>query len=168
MKKIKLFSILINILEGLMIIGIIMLLIGSVVILTGNHSNWFVIDSAPDFKHNSRMVFVIEVLSGTFAMTAGCFLLTAIKKLIKNLLNSKYFVVENLNSIKKIFVSFSIITAMEFIFTIINFMINMTHHKVVIDLSSLIVHIIILGAIYLIYLVFKRGIELQEETNSII
>lgn len=99
--------------------------------------------------------------------------INSVRLVVKNVKHEIYFDKANLNLLHQTLISFSIFTVLaiiESIFTgIAGSSWNMTTvFRAKFDFTDALFSVIVLGIIYVIYLVFKNGLQLQEESNKII
>ena len=105
-------------------------------------------------------------------MSITAFLICRYARLIvKNIKQEVYFAISNSNLLKKLLISVAGYT----IFLIVDFIMLMTHRAWFIKYSNNVLYpssvttgLLFLAVLYVVYLVFKYGIKVQEDADSII
>ena len=105
-------------------------------------------------------------------MSITAFLICRYARLIvKNIKQEVYFAISNSNLLKKLLISVAGYT----IFLIVDFIMLMTHRAWFIKYSNNVLYsssvttgLLFLAVLYVVYLVFKYGMKVQEDADSII
>lgn len=91
--------------------------------------------------------------------------------IVKNIKQEVYFADSNLNLLKKLLISVAGYT----IISIVDFIMLMTHHAWFIKYTNNVLYpsgvttgLLFLAVLYVVYLVFKYGMKVQEDADSII
>ncbi|WP_076460213.1 DUF2975 domain-containing protein [Limosilactobacillus caccae] len=133
-----------------------------------------IIANSPDavnwFASANPIIQVSELIDGVILCVLVIIMAFGIRNIIDNINNEQYFVPQNLTAIRKILGSATIIfiiqTLNSTIFTLLQLKdVNNLFTLRGNELASAITFIIIL---FLVYLVFKRGLSLQKDADSII
>ena len=159
------------------VIGIIMWIVMGGVILfgiknldfrAGFESSMYVKGVSVD----SYVGVLIVMLLLMIMMSAAAFLICRYARLIvKNIKQEVYFADSNLNLLKKLLISVAGYT----IISIVDFIMLMTHRAWFIKYSNNVLYpssvttgLLFLAVLYVVYLVFKYGMKVQEDADSII
>lgn len=159
------------------VIGIIMWIVMGGVVLFGIHN--------PDFRAgfesgrgikgvsvDNYIGAIVVVLLSLIMMSVAAFLICRYARLIvKNIKQEVYFADSNLNLLKKLLISVAGYT----VISIIDYIIFITHRtwfakssNNVLYLSGVTTGLLFLAVLYVVYLVFKYGMKVQEDADSII
>lgn len=111
------------------------------------------------------IIIVLAILLGAVGMLALFWIIRSFRLLIKNINREIYFDEKNLDLLKAILVSLGVYTVADIIFACL---VGFTRVRVNLDFSDTSFSLITLAIIYVIYLVFKNGLELKNETKDII
>ncbi|WP_276804217.1 DUF2975 domain-containing protein [Lactobacillus hominis] len=121
----------------------------------------------------SGIIFITfcALLLSALMCIAICWSINSIRLVIENINDDVYFDRSNLNLLRSTLVGLSIFTISDFIESCLMAIAryNLKGRTTLnLDFSNAVYSLIILGIIYVIYLVFKNGLKLQEESNKII
>lgn len=113
---------------------------------------------------------IVSGIVGFLIITSIFLILRSLKKIIDNIYNEQYFVMQNVTSLKKIVLFFSIYTICNVISMIF---FAYAHEQNVSSIftnswSQIGICIVILSIIYTLYLVFKSGMKLKNENDSFV
>lgn len=125
-----------------------------------------------DISVDSYVGVLIVMLLLMIMMSITAFLICRYARLIiKNIKQEVYFAISNSNLLKKLLISVAGYT----IFLIVDFIMLMTHRAWFIKYSNNVLYpssvttgLLFLAVLYVVYLVFKYGIKVQEDADSII
>ena len=125
-----------------------------------------------DISVDSYVGVLIVMLLLMIMMSITAFLICRYARLIiKNIKQEVYFAISNSNLLKKLLISVAGYT----IFLIVDFIMLMTHRAWFIKYSNNVLYpssvttgLLFLAVLYVVYLVFKYGIKIQEDADSII
>ena len=125
-----------------------------------------------DISVDSYVGVLIVMLLLMIMMSITAFLICRYARLIiKNIKQEVYFAISNSNLLKKLLISVAGYT----IFLIVDFIMLMTHRAGFIKYSdnvlypsSVTIGLLFLAVLYVVYLVFKYGMKVQEDADSII
>ena len=125
-----------------------------------------------DISVDSYVGVLIVMLLLMIMMSITAFLICRYARLIiKNIKQGVYFAISNSNLLKKLLISVAGYT----IFLIVDFIMLMTHRAWFIKYSNNVLYpssvttgLLFLAVLYVVYLVFKYGIKVQEDADSII
>ena len=115
---------------------------------------------------------IVVVLLSMIMMSVAAFLICRYARLIvKNIKQEVYFADSNLNLLKKLLISVAGYT----IISIVDFIMLMTHRAWFIKNANNVLYpsgvttgLLFLAVLYVVYLVFKYGMKVQEDADSII
>lgn len=129
----------------------------------------YVLDVYIDYPHAKFLALGGLLLLFLTLMVYG-YLLTYLLNIIDNLEIEKYFVRDNLNNIQRILKGFMMLWVLDvFRVTVLFLAIEVPLSELVSKLLQIVLNnVMYLGFIYLISLVFKRGIAVQDDVNQII
>ncbi|MGN1272544.1 MAG: DUF2975 domain-containing protein [Lactobacillus sp.] len=121
---------------------------------------------------NSYIGIFIVMMVLVIMMSIASFLICQYARLIiKNIKREIYFATNNLNLLKKLLISVAGYT----VISIVNFIILMTHRAWFVKYASNTLYpsgitsgLLFLAVLYIVYLVFKYGMKVQEDADSII
>ena len=125
-----------------------------------------------DISVDSYVGVLIVMLLLMIMMSITAFLICRYARLIiKNIKQEVYFAISNSNLLKKLLISVAGYT----IFLIVDFIMLMTHRAWFIKYSNNVLYpssvttgLLFLAVLYVVYLVFKYGMKVQEDADSII
>lgn len=125
-----------------------------------------------DISVDSYVGVLIVMLLLMIMMSITAFLICRYARLIvKNIKQEVYFAISNSNLLKKLLISVAGYT----IFLIVDFIMLMTHRTWFIKYSNNVLYsssvttgLLFLAVLYVVYLVFKYGMKVQEDADSII
>lgn len=125
-----------------------------------------------DISVDSYVGVLIVMLLLMIMMSITAFLICRYARLIiKNIKQEVYFAISNSNLLKKLLISVAGYT----IFLIVDFIMLMTHRAWFIKYSNNVLYpssvttgLLFLAVLHVVYLVFKYGIKVQEDADSII
>lgn len=149
----------------------LLLLISGIDVLINGKSMAKGMNIISNINNNLAVLFWVTILVAAMFI-ALAWTINSIRLVVKNIKHEVYFDQDNLKHLHATLISlgiFTILTIIESILTGIA-----TAHKMVttfninFDFSGAVFSLIVLGIIYVIYLVFKNGLQLQEDHNKII
>lgn len=117
-------------------------------------------------------IFIAMVVLGFIDFFVIFFLIRYARLLVKNLKNEIYFAKENMALLKKLLISMVIYVVLEIIgLGLVTYMSPMVKNVKInsfVNPTPVFTAILFLAIFYIVYLVFKYGMQLQEDSNSII
>lgn len=115
----------------------------------------------------SPIIIVSAILLGAVGMFALFWIIRSFRLLIKNINHEIYFDQKNLKLLRAILVSLGVYTVADIAFEcLIGF--SQIGKEFDLDFADSGFSLVVLAIIYVIYLVFKNGLELKNETKDII
>lgn len=153
-------------------LGAILSIITGIIFLIPNIQETF-LKQVPNLKNTTgTIVFAVFALIISAVMCAAlCWGIRAIRLVIRNINQDIYFDEANLDLLHTTLISLSVFTLANFIEACLigAARYNLRRESGLnLDFSNIVYSLIILGIIYVIYLVFKNGLKLQEDSNKII
>lgn len=142
------------------LLGIGFLIVGPIYIFTNAISfkqignNWAI-----------ELLLYFDILLFMAVFLYGCL---ALHHILNNINLQKYFAPANMVALRKLMFSFLILTILDGINTVVNHFINVTTQLDFFPCGNYYAYFISLIICYLVYFIFKRGLALQNENNSII
>lgn len=120
---------------------------------------------------NLSVWFLVLSCLVALAIIACLFIIMyALRKIIGNIYEQDYFVSRNLKYLKLILISITSFTVLNFISKLLFAQVNAYNVSDVFPDSwpSLIGNLLLLSIVYMLYVVFKYGISLQDDVNNVI
>ncbi|CAH1856319.1 DUF2975 domain-containing protein [Convivina intestini] len=120
-------------------------------------------------SHVSPLILISTYFLALFISASYYFIIDSPRRLVNNLRQGAYFVQANLMQIKKVMIAVLCMMIFQFM-TSINYCLVQLNATQEFDLplSEIFTNILILVAIYVIYLIFNKGMALQEDSDSMI
>lgn len=133
------------------------------------------VKAATDMGHNPHIVplFLMSFALGFIEYLVIFFLIRYARLLVKNLKNEIYFAKENLALLKKLLISTGVYAILEVIGLLLAsnlypMLKNVKINPLLVNPFPSFTAVLFLAIFYVVYLVFKYGLQLQEDSNSII
>lgn len=142
------------------LLGICFLIVGPVYIFTDPISFKLIGNNL-----TSELLLYFDILLFMVVFLYGCF---ALHNILDNINLQKYFAPANMVALRKLMFSFLVLTILDGINTVVNHFINVTAQVDFFPCGNYYTYFISLIICYLVYFIFKRGLALQNENNSII
>ncbi|GIN89212.1 hypothetical protein J6TS1_11480 [Siminovitchia terrae] len=122
---------------------------------------------------NTNQIILTLILSCfvALAILACLFIIMyALRKIINNIYKQHFFVSQNLRHLKLILISFTSFIVLDFVSRLLKAQVNAYNVSVIFPDTwpNVIGKILLLSIIYTLYIVFKYGISLQEDSNKVI
>ncbi|MFJ8261083.1 DUF2975 domain-containing protein [Rummeliibacillus sp. NPDC094406] len=151
--------------------GLILLFASGALLLVPNGAKKQLLQYA-DLNSNTNLTvwFLVSFLLA-LAIIACLFIITyALHKIIGNIYKQHFFVSRNLKYLKLILISITSFTVLNFISKLLFAQIHAYNVSDVFPDSwpSLIGNILLLSIVYTLYVVFKYGVSLQDDSNNVI
>lgn len=170
----KLLSILIILVEIGTIAAIGLLIIGGVLVTL--HPDQTTINYSMSLGHHSLLnshvsplILISTYFLALFISATYYFIINSTRRLVNNLRQGAYFVQANLMQIKRVMIAILCMTIFQFMMSINYCLVELNATQTFnLPLSEIFKNILILVAIYVIYLIFNKGITLQEDSDSMI
>ena len=118
----------------------------------------------------SVWILVLSCLVGLAIITCLFIIMYALHKMIDNIYIQDFFVSQNLTYLKLILIAITSFTILQFISQLLFTKLHVYDVSTVFSSSSpgLIGNILLLAIVYTLYVVFKYGISLQDDSNNVI
>ncbi|RIJ63757.1 DUF2975 domain-containing protein [Rummeliibacillus sp. POC4] len=119
---------------------------------------------------NITMVLVLSSLVAFLIIACLFIIMHALRKMIGNIYKQNFFVPQNLTYLKLILISITSITILQFISQVFFAKLHAYNVSNVFSnsASDLVGNILLLAIVYTLYVVFKYGISLQDDSNNVI
>lgn len=124
-----------------------------------------------DLNTNKLIWLLVLTCIVALAIIACLFIIMyALRKIIGNIYKQHFFVSQNLTYLKLILISFTSFIVLDFISKLFKAQVNAYNVSAILSDSwpNLIGKILLLSIVYTLYIVFKYGISLQEDSNNMI
>lgn len=123
-----------------------------------------------DLHSKSVWVLVLSCLVGLAIIACLFIIMYALHKMIDNIYVQDFFVSQNLTYLKVILIAITSFTILQFISQLLFTKLHAYNVSTVFSSSSpgLIGNILLLAIVYTLYVVFKYGISLQDDSNNVI
>lgn len=127
-------------------------------------------DAAALFATTNLIIQVGELIDGIILCALAVIMTLGIRNIIDNINNELYFVPQNLTALRKILESVTIIFIIQALNSIVFAFLQLkdTNKFFTFHGNSISSSIVFIITIFLVYLVFKRGLALQKDADSII
>ncbi|CAH1853252.1 DUF2975 domain-containing protein [Convivina intestini] len=170
----KLLSILIILVEIGTIATIGLLIIGGILVTL--HPDQTTINYSMSLGHHallnsqvSPLILISTYFVALFISATYYFIIDSTRRLVNNLRQGAYFVQANLMQIKRVMIAILCMTIFQFMMSINYCLVQLNAtQEFDLPLSEIFTNILILVAIYVIYLIFNKGMALQEDSDSMI
>lgn len=115
-------------------------------------------------------ILVISCIVAIAILICLYIVMRALRKIINNIYRQHFFVSQNLTCLKVILISFTSFIILDFASKLLKAQFNAHNVSVIFPDSwpNLIGKLLLLSIIFTIYIVFKYGMELQEDSNNVI
>lgn len=141
--------------------------LGQLIFSSGYRANFFNQEEMRLTSHTLTMV-ILNAIGEFLVAIAICVLLHYGRKLILNIKHDLFFNIQNLTIIRKLLISFSVYTVLQ---VATNYLANSpyeTSFSHLFSTSSNLPAIVSLGILYILYIIFKNGLALQDDVDKMI